>query len=130
MSAKKDLDYIVKVEKAISKKYGEEAIQNPKSGWSPDKEEDYVEQSKKLQKKINKGNQERELVEVNGYLMPSKLINVSKTRTCTICSVYSFDSKDGFYMNRYECCFQCYIQWVEGREERWLQGWRPDKENK
>ncbi len=130
MSAKKDLDYIVKVEKAISKKYGKEAIQNPKSGWSPEKEEDYVEQSKKLQKKINKGNQEKELVEVNGYLMPSKLINVSKTRTCPVCNVYSFDSKDNFYLNRYECCNDCYIQWVDGREERWLQGWRPDKENK
>tara|TARA_R100000008_G_C3532807_1_gene140228 strand:+ start:66 stop:455 length:390 start_codon:yes stop_codon:yes gene_type:complete len=128
VSAKKDLDYIVKVEKAISKKYGEETIQNPKSGWSTEKEQDYVEQSKKLQKKINKGNEEKELVEVNGYLMPSKLINVSKSRTCTNCSVYSFNSKDGFYMNRYECCFQCYVQWVEGREERWLQGWRPDKE--
>ena len=77
MSTKKDLDYIVKIEKAISKKYGEETIQNPKSGWSPEKEEDYVQQSKKLQKKISKRNQEKELVEVNGYLMPSKLINVA-----------------------------------------------------
>ena len=29
----KDPDYAIKVEKAISDKYGEDAIQNPKSGF-------------------------------------------------------------------------------------------------
>jgi len=33
-----DPDYIVKVEQAIAKKYGEEAIQNPKADWDEDKE--------------------------------------------------------------------------------------------
>lgn len=130
MSAKRDLDYVVKVEKEISKKYGKEAIQNPKNDWDEEKEKQYVEQSKKLQRKIGQTNHDKELVEVNGYLMPNKLINISKSRTCPVCSVYSFNSKDNFYLNRYDCCNSCYIQWVEGREERWLKGWRPDKENK
>jgi len=34
----KDPNYIVKLEKAIIEKYGEETIQNPKSGWTPEKE--------------------------------------------------------------------------------------------
>ena len=33
MSKEKDPNYVVKVEKAIADKYGEEAIQNPKANW-------------------------------------------------------------------------------------------------
>ena len=35
---KDDPDYIVKVEKAIAKKYGHDAIVNPKSLWTDEKE--------------------------------------------------------------------------------------------
>ena len=38
---------------------------------------------------------------------------------------YSFESRDDVYMNKYECCHSCYIQYVEDREERWKAGWRP-----
>ena len=48
---KKDLDYIAKLEKAIADKYGAETIQNPKSFWSPEKEEEYKKQITKLQDK-------------------------------------------------------------------------------
>ena len=37
MKPKKDLNYIAKVEQAIAKKYGEEAIQNPASFWDEKK---------------------------------------------------------------------------------------------
>ncbi len=33
----KDPNYIVKLEKAIAEKYGEDAVQNFKSGWTPEK---------------------------------------------------------------------------------------------
>ena len=32
---------------------------------------------------------------------------------------------DDLYMNKFDCCFNCYIQYVEGREARWHSGWRP-----
>ena len=35
---KKDPNYVVKLEKAIAKKYGDEAIENPKKHWSDEKE--------------------------------------------------------------------------------------------
>ena len=36
---------------------------------------------------------------------------------------------DDVYMSKFDCCFKCYIQWGEGREDRWSTGWRPgDKE--
>ena len=47
---KNDPNYIVKVEKAIAEKYGEEAIQNPKRYWTDEKEKQYVKQLKDLYK--------------------------------------------------------------------------------
>ena len=127
---KRNFDYIAGIEKEISKKYGKEAIQNPHAGWTDKKEEEYVEHSKNLQRKINKNNESKDMVEHNGFLISKKLISIDANRTCPVCEVYSFDRKDDFYMNKFECCCNCYIQWVDGREERWLKGWRPDKENK
>ena len=44
----KDPNYVVRVEKAIAKKYGEEAIQNPRKHWTEEKEKEYKEQLRKL----------------------------------------------------------------------------------
>ena len=41
-------------------------------------------------------------------------------RSCPTCGSYSFKSVDDLYMTKFECCFKCYIQYVEGREERWI----------
>ena len=51
---KKDPNYIVKVEKAIAEKYGEETVQNPKSNWNEEKEQNYLQQLKKLSEKERK----------------------------------------------------------------------------
>ena len=48
---KKDLNDVASVEKAISKKYGEETIINPKSTWDEAKEKEYIQQLKDLDKK-------------------------------------------------------------------------------
>ena len=66
-------EYIAKLEKAISQKYGDEAINNPQRFWDEDKEKEYISR------------------------ISSMLVG-------------------------------CYIQYVEGREERWSTGWRPNKE--
>ena len=44
----------------------------------------------------------------------------------TTCGKCSFKSVDDLYMTKFDCCFKCYIQYVEGREERWKKGWRPN----
>lgn len=125
---RKNYDKIASIEKAISKKYGKEAIQNPNSSWDDDKEQEYLESSKKFQKKISKSNEDNDLVEVDGFLMPRKLINHESKRICPVCSIYSFNKADDYYMNKYDCCSDCFIKWVDDREERWLKGWRPKKE--
>ena len=44
----KDPDYLIKVEKAIREKYGIEAIQNPRTTWTEEKEKKYIEQIKNI----------------------------------------------------------------------------------
>ena len=48
---KNDFNDIAAVEKAISKKYGDDAVANPRSGWCPEKEKEYIEQVKVSEEK-------------------------------------------------------------------------------
>ena len=126
---KEDPDYIIKVEHAIAEKYGEETIQNPNSSWSPEKEKSYLEQIKKLGSKQVSIDDKSEKIMFNGFLIEKKLINNKKTnRQCPTCQEYSFVGQDDLYMTKYECCHKCFIQYVEDREERWKEGWRPEGE--
>ena len=127
--SKKDWNKLAKFEQAISKRYGPEAVQNPKANWTAEKEQEYLDQIKRLSEKEMQLLEKDEKVELNGILVPKKLLNKESNRTCDVCSVYSFDVRDDVYMNKFDCCWNCYIQWVEGREERWLSGWRPNNGN-
>ena len=118
---------IAAIEKAIKEKYGKEAIAHPRSEWNDEKEQDYLEQIKQLDTKKKKVAQQNDKVENGGFFISRKLLNKESKRTCPVCETYSFEKKDDIYMNKFECCFNCYIQYVEGREERWLSGWRPEK---
>jgi len=124
------LNKIAQYEKAISQKYGEESIGNPKSKWSDEKEDDYRQQIIALHEKEKATCPDHDKVEVDGFLISKKLLNRDNNRNCPICEVYSFEIRDNVYMNKFDCCFNCYVQWVEDREERWKSGWRPKKENK
>jgi len=121
----KDFNKVAKYEKAIKSKYGIEAIRNPNSDWDDEKEKEYIESTKKFQSKVSKYNEDNDLVEVDGFLMPKRLLSNESNRTCPTCSTYSFNKGDDFYMHKYECCQNCFIQYVDGREERWQSGWRP-----
>ena len=128
MSDKKDLQYIENLERAISEKYGKEAVVNPRSLWTKEKEQEYIEQLKKQAKKDNAKREQEEKVEINGFLVPKKLLNSDSNRSCPVCSVYTTKAQDDLYFTKFDCCFKCYVQWVEGREERWKTGWRPNNE--
>tara|TARA_R110000851_G_scaffold115926_1_gene241922 strand:+ start:255 stop:647 length:393 start_codon:yes stop_codon:yes gene_type:complete len=125
----KDWNKLAKVEQAISNTYGTEAVQNPKGNWTDEKEQEYLEQIKQLSEKEVQLHEKDEKVEVNGILMPKKLLNKESNRTCPACDTYSFDVRDDVYMNKYDCCRLCYVKYVEDREERWLSGWRPNNGN-
>ena len=123
----KDLNYIASMEKAISKRYGDEAIQNPKSDWSPEKEKEYIEQVKNRALKLQEIEEQSEKIEVKGFFMAKKLLNRGIKINCSVCENKLRTVRDDIYVNKFDCCEKCYVNYVENREERWLEGWRPDE---
>ena len=124
--SKKDPNYVVKLEKAIAEKYGEETIQNPKKNWNEEKEAQYAEDLKILYQKRQESEAE-DKVDVDGVLINKKLFSKESNRSCPVCNTYSFSFRDDLYMTKFQCCEMCYIKWVEDREDRWKTGWRPNK---
>ena len=122
-------EYVAKLERAIAQKYGDEAINNPRRFWDEGKEKEYIAQSQEEQRKFAKLSETRDKVEQDGFLINKKLLSKDTNRSCPVCNKYSFDARNELYMNKFECCWKCYIQWIEDREERWLSGWRPTKES-
>lgn len=120
----KDLNEIAKIEKAIKEKYGDEAIQNPKGSWDQDKENKYLEDLKAFYKRSTGAKKTTE--EAAGFTIKERKSEQQVDRRCPVCSKYSFNSQDDVYMTKFECCYECYIQHIEGREERWKSGWRPN----
>jgi len=125
-----NFDYIAGLEKAIKKKYGETAIQNPASGWDKQKEENYLAQLEALIEKQGKYKASSELENVNGILISRKLLIRENICNCPVCSTKIKTINDDIYIVKFECCEKCYFQYVDGREKRWLKGWRPDNAEK
>lgn len=119
-----DYNEIAKYEKAIKDKYGNEAIQNPKKTWNEEKEAKYLEDLKAFYKRSSS----KKVTEAaEGFEIVEKKHSKDQERSCPVCSAYSMSSRDDLYMNKFQCCFDCYIQYIEGREERWKTGWRPER---
>ena len=116
-----DPDYVVRVEQAIKDKYGAEAIINPKSTWNKEKEEEYLKQVKDF---YSENKREKSKIQLDDFYLSDALTNKVE-RTCPVCAKFSISSKDDVYMNKFACCFDCYIKYVEHREDRWSSGWRP-----
>jgi|TARA_B110000467_G_C18086479_1_gene349507 hypothetical protein len=119
----KDLNEIAKIEKAIKEKYGEDAIQNPKRHWDEEKEKKYLEDLKAFHERPRRS---KKTEEVEGIIIKERKSIQEVDRECPVCNSYSFSGQDDLYMTKFECCFKCYIQYVEGREERWKSGWSPN----
>ena len=82
-----------------------------------------------INKKIDKNEQWQKKVDINGIKVSKKLLNRESLGCGPVCQSFSKISMDDVCLTKFECCFKCYVQYVENREERWLKGWRP-KENK
>lgn len=125
----KDPNQIARIEKAISEKYGDETIVNPRSNWDEIKEQEYVEQMKELYSKTSQNKQWQDKIEVNGIKVTKKLLNRESLKTCPICGNFPKKSMDDVCLIKFDCCHLCYIEFVEDREERWQKGWRPNNGN-
>lgn len=105
---KNDLNHIARLEQAISQKYGDITVQNPKKSWTEQKENEYKQQLLELQEK-------------ESILENRKLFNRDNNRICFVCNEFSFRSQDDIYMVKFEVCYKCYIKHIEGRENFWEQ---------
>ena len=124
----KNPDRIAAVEKAIKEKYGSETIQNPRSNWDEEKEKEYLRQMKELYQRDSKNERWQEKVDVNGIKISKKLLNRESLKNCPICGAFPKKTLDDVCLVKFECCSKCHIQYVEGREKRWLKGWRPNED--
>jgi len=124
-----DYDKIAAIEKAIKEKYGPDAIANPKSNWTEEKEKEYLSQMKELYRKNKHKREYEEKIDVNGVKMSKKLLNRESLKNCPVCGALPKSVKDDVSLIKFDCCNKCYIQYVEDREERWLKGWRPKNGN-
>ena len=111
----KDLDYIANLEKVISETYGKDTVQDFRSNWLPEKEQAYLDQLKHKTAKPSPKEQR------SGVKKPD--------RSCPVCKTYSFSIKDDLYMNRFKCCYDCYIDFAKSRPKQWSDGWRPSDED-
>jgi len=123
---KKDTNRIAAIEKAISEKYGDETIANPYANWDETKEKAYLQQMKELYAKSSTNSSWEDKIDVNGIKVSKKLLNRESLRSCPVCGSFPKKSMDDVCLVKFECCNKCYIQYVEGREGRWLKGWRPN----
>ena len=126
----KDLNYIAALEKAIKKKYGADAIENPIKFWDQTKEKAYLDQLANFVKKQKKIEAVSEPENVNGILISPKLLTKEGKLYCPTCSSLTKKVNDDIYITKFECCEKCYIRYVQNREDRWLKGWRPENVTK
>lgn len=123
----KDLNYVAALERAISQKYGEVAVLNPKSLWDEHKEKEYLQLTKEKLKSEDASDKTKEYLDLNGVLIQKKLINSANSRKCEFCNTYSFNREDDVYFSKFNTCHKCYVNYIEDREERWKNGWRPNQ---
>ena len=83
--SKKDPNYVVKVEKAISEKYGEDATQNPKGNWDKDKENKYLEGMREFYKKAELSRKEVKKIDHKGFKVSESFLSRDSNRKCPVC---------------------------------------------
>lgn len=113
-----------KLELAIKKKYGDESIQNLRKDWNFLKQQEYEKQIKQIQ--VLEDNKEEIEKENFIELLKIKRKSFSNCETCEKC-ILSKD--DYFFYLKFNVCENCFITYIEDRETRWENGWRPKKKS-
>lgn len=106
---------IDEIAKAIREKYGKDAARILREDWSLDDEREYQLQVEILFEKEKKLDQTEK---------PNLFNGEDKCPCCGKLKIY-FKIKDDVNILKFGCCNTCYINYVEDREERWHNGWRP-----
>jgi hypothetical protein len=125
---KKDPNHIAALEKAVAEKYGKDAVQDFRSLWTSEKEKNYISDVKAVTSKTKRPRSTGEKKVSDDTVIKTRRKHHTENRTCPVCKTYSFSGRDDLYMNRYECCYLCYTDFVLYREEAWKNGNRPSEE--
>ena len=104
MKKEKDLNYIVKVEKAIESQWGKEAIQNPAKHWDEEKEKEYLKQLKERAKNEKPTSTTKEH---DGFLITSKLFNNRRIDRCPECDSFKLSKRDKVLVKKVGYCQRC-----------------------
>jgi len=123
----KDYDQLARFEKAIQKKYGPTAVVNPKSGWNDEKEREYLKSLKSFYGTTPSTVTQK--IKVGDIFISKAFLEGEESNTCLTCEKYSMSRRDDVYMTKFQCCMECYFEYVDGREQRWTDGWRPEKKD-
>jgi len=105
-------------EKAIEEKYGIDAILDPSSFWTPEKEKAYLDQIKSVEKYYRQQPYEN-YVDQGGFILKEKLVNRSSFKSCSLCGEQAYKTNDELYMTKFNTCFKCFVKYIEGRETKW-----------
>ena len=129
MKNRKDPNIIAAIEKAIAEKYGKDTVQDFRNEWEEDKEKEYLNQLKEMRVRRDKFSTSKEEITVGDVKIKKRPDRQKEDRSCPVCKTYSFSRRDDLYMNRFKCCYDCYVDFIEYREEAWKSGERPTKEH-
>lgn len=53
--------------------------------------------------------------------------NEGSTFFCNICDIVLNNKMDFYYSEKYMCCNECYLKFIECQKEQWHADWKPDK---
>lgn len=104
---------------ALRQKFGDFALIDLSTLWNETKEKMY----RSFLQKESKIDSEHALRIKSGTSNKKLFILGNK---CEGCSKVSLKVKDQPYMAKFNSCFSCYISYINGREDRWNEGWRPN----
>ena len=101
---KKDLNQVAKIEQAIEKRWGKEAVENPASHWDEEKEKEYLEQ---LKERVRNERSSYSTKEHEGILITSKLFNNRRVDRCPECSSFKLSKRDKVLIKKVGHCQRC-----------------------
>lgn len=106
----------------MKQKYGDKIFEEPE--WTEADEEKYQNSLKQFDEKNKKNENKRRYGLKDGVKISEKILSRATKeqgdRCCPECGTMSFSSYDDIYREKYNCCFECFVLYVEGREEKWL----------
>ena len=113
-----DPKQISALEKAVEEKYGDKAVLDPSTLWTPDKEKAYLDQVKEVEKYYRQQSHENQ-VDQGGFILREKLLTKKNFKNCSYCGEQAYKTDDEVYMTKFDCCSKCFVIHLEGRETKW-----------